>query len=84
MGNLFTTMQLNKSKILSELKNGNTEVLKGLDPAIALSLGVAIQNEVGDFKDPSPINDKELNAAMLERLKDTGIKEQIIKQMEEA
>ncbi|TKC18178.1 hypothetical protein [Robertmurraya kyonggiensis] len=72
-----------KAHILDELRNGNTEVLKGLPPVLAMSYGIALQNECGSVKDPSPIDEKAVNEAVLNRIKDTGIKEQIIKQMKD-
>lgn len=72
----------NRVDILSELKNGNTEILKGLPPVLALQYGLELQEEVGQVQD-SPINDEALGKAMLDRISDTGIKERILKQMEE-
>lgn len=43
----MTTAKHVKQELLSELKKGNTEVLKGLPPVMAMSLGMALQNEVG-------------------------------------
>jgi hypothetical protein len=83
MCNLMTATKFVKEEILSELRKGNTEVLIGLPPVVALSLGMTLQHEAGSVKDLSPIDDKEVNKAMLNRVKDTGIKEQIIKQMKE-
>jgi hypothetical protein len=80
MGNLTSNV---KQNIIEELKKGNMEILKDLSPLESLNYGLALQNEAGDVKDASPINDKELGEAMLNRIKDTGIKEQIIKDMEQ-
>ena len=77
--NLSSIVQTN---VLEELKKGNTEVLKGLPPVLAMQYGLALQNEVGQVQD-SPISDEALGKAMLNRMADTGIKEQIIKRMEE-
>lgn len=77
--NLSNIVQTN---VLEELKKGNTDVLKGLPPVLAMQYGLALQNEVGQVQD-SPINDQALGEAMLNRMADTGIKERLIKQMEE-
>ncbi|MED4370736.1 hypothetical protein P9216_07125 [Bacillus licheniformis] len=69
-----------KQDVLAELKNGNTEALKGLSPILAMQYGLALST---DYKEKSPINDEELNKAMLNRLKDSGVKERLIKQMKE-
>ncbi|MCY9097629.1 hypothetical protein ACRV5I_00120 [Bacillus halotolerans] len=69
-----------KQDVLAELKNGNTEALKGLSPIVAMQYGLALST---DYKEKSPINDEELNKAMLNRLKDSGVKERLIKQMKE-
>lgn len=72
-----------KQRILEELKQGNMEVLKGLPPVLAMECGIAMQNELGDVKEASPINDKEVGKSMLSRMADTGIKEQLVKQIEQ-
>lgn len=59
--NLLNTV---KPNILEELKKGNTEVLKGLPPVVAMQYGLALQNEVGQVSE-SPINDEAVNNAML-------------------
>lgn len=64
----------NKVDILSELKQGNTTVLKGLSPLVAMSYGLALQNEVGVVQD-SPINMAAVNKVMLNKIADTKIKE---------
>ncbi|ASU98583.1 hypothetical protein P5664_12915 [Bacillus subtilis] len=69
-----------KQDVLAELKNGNTEALNGLSPIVAMQYGLALST---DYKEKSPINDEELNKAMLNRLKDSGVKERLIKQMKE-
>lgn len=79
----MTATKYVKEEILTELRKGNTEVLKELPPYVSMSLGMAIQREAGDVKEESPINDKDLNEAMLERLKDSGIKEMLIKKIEQ-
>ena len=71
-----------KTDVLAELKRGNTEVLKGLPPVLAMQYGLALQNEAGQVQD-SPINDQALGKAMLNRMADTEIKERLIKRMEE-
>ena len=60
--NLVTVV---KEDVLNELRKGNMDVLKGLPPVLILQYGLAIQNELGDYKDPSPINDEELNKTIL-------------------
>lgn len=82
MNNLMTATSTVKQHILSELREGNTEVLKGLPPILAMECGIAMQNEEDNVKDPSPIDDKAVSEAMLSRMADTGIKERIIAQME--
>jgi len=77
--NLSNIVQTN---VLEELKKGNTEVLKGLPPVLAMQYGLALQNEVGQVQD-SPISHKALGKSMLNRMADSSIKEQIIKRMEE-
>jgi len=77
--NLSSIVQTN---VLEKLKKGDTEVLKGLPPVVAMQYGLALQDEVGQIQD-SPITDESLGKAMLNQIKDTGIKEQIIKRMEE-
>ncbi|RAS88190.1 hypothetical protein A3863_14440 [Priestia endophytica] len=72
----------NKVDVLEELKKGNTDVLKGMSPVQALQYGLALQGEVGQVEE-SPINDEAVNKAMLDRMADTGIKERLIKQIEE-
>lgn len=67
------------TEVLAELRKGNTEVLNGLHPLVAMQYGLALRDE--QEKDQSPITDKGLGEAMLERIKDTGIKEQLIKEM---
>ena len=80
----MTATQFVKSEILSELRKGNTDVLKGLPPVMALNIGLAMQNEEGYVKEASPINDNDLNKAMLDRMKDSGVKEQLVKNIEQA
>lgn len=71
-----------KTDVLAELKQGNTAVLKGLPPVVAMQYGLQLQNEVGQVED-STINEAAVGNAMLNLMGDTGIKEQIIKQMQE-
>ncbi|QFY75844.1 hypothetical protein CEQ83_02175 [Priestia megaterium] len=71
-----------KQDILAELKQGNTAVLKGLPPSVAMSYGLALQAEVGQTKD-SPINSEAVGTAVLDMMDDSDVKERIIKQMEE-
>ncbi|MGE8082133.1 hypothetical protein [Peribacillus loiseleuriae] len=81
--NLMTTMKFNKQEILEQLRKGNTEVLKGLPPAMIMGYGIALQNESGDYREPSPIDDKEVAKAVVDRLKDSGVKEMLLKQIEQ-
>ena len=78
--NLLNTI---KPNILEELKQGNKEVLKGLPPSVAMSYGLALQREFGQVQD-SPIDEAAVNEAMLNRLTDTGIKERVLKQIEDS
>ncbi len=79
----MTTMNFNKQEILEQLRNGNTEVLKGLPATLTLQLGMELQQELGDVKDPSPIDDKAVARAVVDRLKDSGVKEMLIKRIEQ-
>lgn len=45
MANLMTATQFVKQEILNELRNGNLDVLKDLPPVMAMSYGIALQNE---------------------------------------
>ncbi|MFE4036060.1 hypothetical protein [Priestia sp. YIM B13489] len=71
-----------KTDILAELKQGNTAVLKGLPPVLAMQYGLQLQNEVGQVEN-SAIDEAAVGNAMLNLMGNTGIKEQIIKQMED-
>jgi len=53
-----------KTDVLAELKKGNTDVLKGLPPVLAMQYGLALQDEVGQVQDSS-ITDEALGKAML-------------------
>lgn len=68
MTNLMTATMSNKQDILAELKEGNTAVLKGLPPSVAMSYGLALQAEVGQAKD-LPIDSEAVATEMLERMK---------------
>jgi hypothetical protein len=81
MANLMTATNYVKEEILTELRKGNTEVLKGLPPVMAMSYGMAMQN--GGTKYPSPIEEKDVNEAMLNRLQDSGVKEMLIKKIKQ-
>ncbi|MEW8980847.1 MAG: hypothetical protein AB2388_03740 [Bacillus anthracis] len=70
-----------KQDVLTELRKGNTGVLKGLTPVLAMQYGLALQNEAGGYIEESKVNDKELNEAVLNRLKDSGVKEMLIKKI---
>ncbi|MCQ9285305.1 hypothetical protein NQ129_26425 [Priestia aryabhattai] len=69
MNNLMTATMSDKQDILAELKEGNTAVLKGLPPSVAMSYGLALQAEVGQAKD-SPIDSEAVATAMLGRIKE--------------
>ncbi|HDR6313113.1 TPA: hypothetical protein QCU60_005141 [Bacillus cereus] len=71
-----------KQDVMDELRKGNTEVLKGLPPVVAMQYGLALQNEAGNYIESSQVNDKELNEAMINRLQDSGVKERLIKEIE--
>jgi hypothetical protein len=45
MANLMTSSKFDKEEVLSELRKGNMDVLKGLSPVMAMSVGITIQNE---------------------------------------
>ncbi|HFK1661940.1 hypothetical protein [Bacillus cereus] len=70
-----------RKDVMGELRKGNTDVLKGLPPVLAMQYGLALQNEAGNYIEESKVNDKELNEAMLNRLKDSGVKERLIKEI---
>jgi len=72
-----------KQNIIEELKKGNMEILKDLSPLESLHYGLVLQKETGDIKDPSPIDDKAVNEAMLNRLQDSGVKEMLVKKIEQ-
>ncbi|QPW49748.1 hypothetical protein G9298_18990 [Bacillus thuringiensis] len=71
-----------KQDVMDELRKGNTEVLKGLPPVLAMQYGLALQNEVGNYIEKSPVNDSELTKAMINQLQDSGVKECLIKEIE--
>lgn len=71
-----------KQDVMDELRKGNTEVLKGLPPVLAMQYGLALQQEAGNYIEESQIKDKELNEAVLNRLQDSGVKERLIKEIE--
>lgn len=71
-----------KHDVMDELRKGNTEVLKGLPPVLAMQYGLALQHEAGNYVEKSNVNDKELNEAMLNQLQDSGVKERLIKEIE--
>ncbi|TKI88875.1 hypothetical protein FC699_27190 [Bacillus wiedmannii] len=73
-----------KQDVMAELRQGNTDVLKGLPPVLAMQYGLALQHEAGNYIEESKVNDKELNEAMLNRMKDSGVKEHLIKEIEHA
>lgn len=72
-----------KQDVLAELRKGNTDILKGLPPVLAMQYGRALQNEAGNYIEESQIKDKELNEAMLNQMKDSGVKEMLIKKIKQ-
>lgn len=80
---LMDTMNFNIPEAVEQLKQGNTDVLRGLPPAAVISLAVATQQEIGEYKEPSPISEDEVAKSMLERMADSGIKERLLKEIEE-
>jgi hypothetical protein len=73
-----------KPDLLDELKKGNTEVLKGLPPILAMQYGLALQREAGVYNEPSPIDHGEVGKAMLENhMADGAVKERLMKEIEE-
>lgn len=71
-----------KQDVMDELRKGNTEVLKGLPPVLAMQYGLALQNEVANYIEKSPVNDSELTKAMIKQLQDSDVKERLIKEIE--
>ncbi|MED4682464.1 hypothetical protein P9452_01890 [Bacillus mycoides] len=71
-----------KQDVMAELRQGNTEVLKGLPPVLAMQYGLALQQEAGNYIEKSPVNDSELTKAMINQLQDSGVKERLIKEIE--
>jgi hypothetical protein len=80
--NLMNTLNFNKEETLEQLRKGNTEVLKGLPASLTLQLGIELQKEL-DYKEPSPINDKEVAKGVVELLKDSGVKEMLLNKIEQ-
>jgi hypothetical protein len=68
-------------EILAELRKGNTGILDSLPPIVRVQYGLALQEEQEQPK--SPITDEGLAKAMLDRLKDSGVKERLTKEIEE-
>ncbi|PWN68811.1 hypothetical protein CV717_28290 [Bacillus cereus] len=71
-----------KQDVMDELRKGNTEVLKGLPPVLAMQYGLRLQQEAGGYIEESLVNDSELSKAMINRLQDGEIKERLIKEIE--
>ncbi|HDR7261023.1 TPA: hypothetical protein ACSC8Z_005844 [Bacillus paranthracis] len=71
-----------KQDVMEELRKGNTEVLKGLPPVLAMQYGLRLQQEAGHYIEESLVNDSELSKAMLNQLQDSGVKERLIKEIE--
>lgn len=76
-------MNIYRQAILEQLRQGNSEVLKGLPASLILSLGIELQKEQ-NIKELSPIDSNEVGKFMLDRITDIGIKERLIKEMEQA
>ncbi|WP_342537950.1 hypothetical protein MKY15_15670 [Sporosarcina sp. FSL K6-1540] len=81
--NLLAAMNFNKQELMEQLRNGNTEVLKGLPASLTLQLRMELQQELGDVKDPSPIDNKAVARVVVDRLKDSGVKEMLLKRIEQ-
>lgn len=81
MNNLMT-MNFNKQEALEQLRQGNTDVLKGLPASLTLQLGIELQKEQG-YKEPSPVDSNEVAKTIVERLEDSGVKEMLIKRIAE-
>ncbi len=71
-----------KQDVMDELRKGNTDVLKGLPPVLAMQYGLRLQQEAGHYIEESLVNDSELSKAMLNQLQDSGVKERLIKEIE--
>lgn len=71
-----------KQDVMDELRKGNTEVLKGLPPVLAMQYGLVLQQEAGHYIEKSSVNDSELTKAMINKLQDSGVKERLIKEIE--
>nr|WP_103627652.1 hypothetical protein [Bacillus thuringiensis] len=71
-----------KQDVMEELRKGNTDVLKGLPPILAMQYGLRLQQEAGHYIEESLVNDSELSKAMLNQLQDSGVKERLIKEIE--
>lgn len=50
-----------KQDVMDELRKGNTEVLKGLPPVLAMQYGLRLQQEAGSYIEESLVNDSELS-----------------------
>ena len=69
-------------EILEEIRKGNTDILNSLPPLVRMQYGLVLQEEKDKEETPA-ITDKGLTEAMLARLKDSGVKERLIKEIEE-
>lgn len=81
--NLLDSRNIVKQDALRKLKEGDTSVLKGLPPVVAMEVGMIMQKEVGVYEEPSLYDSRGVGKAMLEHMQDSGIKEALIKQIEE-
>lgn len=73
---------IDKSYILSELEKGNKDVLKGLPTSVIIGLGLTIQEEKGD-SEKSPIDYDEVGKSMSFHHRDTGIKQDGLRKIEQ-
>ncbi len=80
---LMDTMNFNTQETLEQLRNGNTDVLKGLPPGMTLQLGMAMQKEEGDVQETSPIDFNEVTKTMVSNLKDGEVKAMLLKRIED-
>jgi hypothetical protein len=81
--NLLHTQNIVKQDALRKLKNGDTSVLNGLPPVVAMQIGMEMQKEIGVYEEPTLYDRKKVGNAMLERMQDSGVKEALIKRIEE-
>ena len=78
----MTAMNFNKNEVMEQLRGGNMEVLNGLPASLTLQLGLELQSEQG-YVEPSTIDDKAVARVVVDRLKDSNVKEILIKRIEQ-